>query len=108
MEKMIVYLGSDHVIQQPCFGLREHTLRLATTREAAIRQACRRHAAGILNAYLLDLGRLTVKTPEQEAPNGPGSYDVLLPEGTDSYLSLCSEQAIHSLEFSSASFVSMQ
>lgn len=108
MEKMIVYLGSDHVIQQPCFGLRENTLRLATSREAAIRQACRRQAAGILNAYVLDLDRLSVKSPNQEVLSGFDAFDVLLPDETDSHVCLCSETAVQSLEFASASFVSLQ
>ena len=44
MEKIYVYLGSDHVIQHPSFELREKRLNLSTSRNAAIHQACSKDA----------------------------------------------------------------
>ena len=46
MEKILVYLGSDHVIQHPSFGVRENILKLTTDREVAISQACVQDAVG--------------------------------------------------------------
>ena len=40
MEKILVYLGSDHVIQHPSFGVRENILKMTTDREVAVSQAC--------------------------------------------------------------------
>lgn len=106
MEKIYVYLGSDHVIQQPHFGLREKKLNLSTSKDAAIHQACSHDAAGVLNTYVLDLDALCVKAPEQEVLNGFDSYDVVLPQEATQYnISLCSEAALRSLVFTDASFV---
>ena len=106
MEKIYVYLGSDHVIQQPHFGVRETSLSLSTSRDAAIHQACSHDAAGVLNTYVLDLDALSVKAPGQEVMNGFESFDVVLPkEKGDCFLSICSENALHSLQFTNASFV---
>lgn len=30
MDRLYLYIGSDHVIQKPSFGIRENTLRVAT------------------------------------------------------------------------------
>lgn len=106
MEKIYVYLGSDHVIQQPCFGVRKTTLNLSTSREAAISQACAHDAAGVLNTYTLDLDALSVKAPGQEVLGGFESYDVELPREADSCcICLCSEAALASLVFTDATFV---
>lgn len=66
MEKILVYLGSDHVIQHPTFGVRENVLNMTTDRETAISQACKQDAAGVINTYYLDLDSLSVKAPEQQ------------------------------------------
>ena len=106
MEKIYVYLGSDHVIQQPCFGVRKTTLILSTSREAAISQACAHDAAGVLNTYTLDLDQLSVKAPGQEVLGGFESYDVVLPRDAEGcFISICSETALHRLEFADATFV---
>lgn len=106
MEKIYVYLGSDHVIQEPRFGVHERKLTLSTDREAAIHQACSHDAAGVLNIYTLDLDTLCVKTPDQEVMRGFDTFDVVLPkESADCSISICSETALKSLVFASASFV---
>ena len=61
MEKILVYLGSDHVIQHPSFGVRENILKMTTDREVAISQACEQDAAAVINTYSLDLDSLSVK-----------------------------------------------
>ena len=53
MEKILVYLGSDHVIQHPCFGVRENILKMTTDREVAISQACEQDAAGLSMPIIL-------------------------------------------------------
>lgn len=106
MEKILVYLGSDHVIQRPCFGVRENILKMTTDREVAISQACEQDAAGIINTYYLDLDSLSVKAPEQQVLNGFDGYDVVIPQEESScYISICSEAALNSLVFTNASFV---
>ena len=107
MEKILVYLGSDHVIQHPCFGVRENILKMTTDREVAISQACEQDAAGIINAYYLDLDSLSVKAPEQQVLDGFDFYDVVIPqEESEEYISICSEAELKSLVFENASFVS--
>ena len=107
MEKILVYLGSDHVIQHPCFGVRENILKMTTDREVAISQACEQDAAGIINAYYLDLDSLSVKAPEQQVLDGFDFYDVVIPqEESEEYISICSEAGLKSLVFENASLVS--
>lgn len=102
MEKIFVYLGSDHVIQQPVFDLREKKLTLSATREAAVRQACSQDAAGIVNVYALDLESLRVHGGQQENAR---DCDVALPGNGN--IAICSEAALQALEFSGATFVCM-
>ena len=107
MEKILVYLGSDHVIQHPSFGVRENILKMTTDRDVAISQACEQDAAGVINTYFLDLDSLSVKAPEQQVLDGFESFDVVIPqEEAACYISICSEAAINSLVFENASFVS--
>lgn len=107
MEKILVYLGSNHVIQHPCFGVRENILNMTTDREAAISQACKQDAAGVVNSYYLDLDALSVKAPEQQVLDGFDCYDVVIQqEDSAEYISICSEAALNSLVFENASFVS--
>ena len=104
MEKILVYLGSDHVIQHPSFGVRENILKMTTDREVAISQACEQDAAGVINTYSLDLDSLSVKAPEQQVLNGFDGYDVVIPqEEAACYISICSEAALNSLVFTNAS-----
>lgn len=106
MEKILVYLGSDHVIQHPSFGVRESVLKMTTNREVAISQACKQDAAGVINTYYLDLDSLSVKAPEQQVLSGFDGYDVVIPqEESACYISICSETALNSLVFTNASFV---
>lgn len=105
MEKILVYLGSDHVIQHPTFGVRENVLNMTTDRETAISQACKQNAAGVINTYYLDLDSLSVKAPEQQVLEGFDSYDVVIPQdGSGRYVSICTEAALNSLVFANASF----
>ena len=107
MEKILVYLGSDHVIQHPSFGVRERVMKMATDRKAAVFQACKQDAAGVVNSYYLDLDSLSVKAPEQQVLDGFDCYDVVIPqEESAGYISVCSETALNSLVFTNASFVS--
>ena len=107
MDKILVYLGSDHVIQHPSFGVRENILRMTTNREVAVSQACEQDAAGVINTYYLDLDSLSVKAPEQQVLNGFDGYDVVIPqEESACYIPTCSEAALKSLVFTNASFVS--
>ena len=107
MEKILLYLGSNHVIQHPCFGVRENILKMTTDRDVAISQACEQDAAGVINTYFLDLDSLSVKAPEQQVLDGFESFDVVIPqEEAACYISICSEAAINSLVFENASFVS--
>lgn len=80
MEKILVYLGSDHVIQHPSFGVRENILKMTTDREVAVSQACEQDAAGVINTYYLDLDSLSVKAPEQQVLSGFDGYDVVIPK----------------------------
>lgn len=105
MEKILVYLGSDHVIQHPSFGVRENILKLTTDREVAISQACEQDAAGVINTYYLDLDSLSVKVPGQQVLNGFDGYDVVISQEAASYIAICSEAALNSLVFTNASFV---
>ena len=85
MEKILVYLGSDHVIQHPFFGVRENVLKMTTDREVAISQACEQDAAGVINTYYLDLDSLSVKVPGQQVLNGFDGYDVVIPQEEAAY-----------------------
>lgn len=106
MDRITVYLGSDHVIQQPGFEWKQDRLRVFTSPGDAAKQACRHTAAGIVNAYQIDLDALQVKAPHQQILNGFDCYDVEIPaDPADSRLSLCSEHALRSLTFLDASFV---
>lgn len=106
MEKILVYLGSDHVIQKPKFGLQETKLNVTTDKEAARVQACLHNAAGIVNSYLLDLDTLCVKAPNQAALEGFDRFDVEIPDNSaEHHIFLCTAEALSSLEFDGASFV---
>lgn len=107
MNSLVVYLGSDHVIQEPGFDFRKNSLRLAANAESAIEQACRRNAAGILNSYRLDLDALNVRGLRQEAISGFEDFDVVFASDAEGeFVSLRSRSALDSLMFLSASFVS--
>lgn len=106
MEKILVYLGSDHVIQKPKFGLRQTKLNVTTDKETARIQACVHNAAGIVNAYHLNLDALCVKAPNQTMLTGFDRFDVELPvDSDDKSISLCTAEALNCLEFDEASFV---
>lgn len=103
---MLLYIGSDHVIQHPRFDIQQQSLSITTNPQDAICAACRRDTAGVLNSYQLDLDAVVVKAPGQEVLSGFDSYDVLLPEDpSDCRIALCSLQALDALQFVGASFV---
>lgn len=105
MEKILVYLGSDHVIHHPTFGIRETILNLATSREAAIAKARHKDSTVVLSSYYLDLDALHVKAPKQLVMDGFDNFDVIIHDSKkSSMISLCSEAALKSLEFASACF----
>lgn len=106
MDKILVYLGSDHVIQHPSFDVREKILKLTTDREVAIAQACGQDAVGVINAYSLNLDSLSVKAPEQQVLKGFDGYDVvILQDESACDISICTENALNALVFTNASFV---
>ena len=47
MSYLTVYLGSDHVIQQPGFEYQKNSLSVSSDPADAIRVACRRNAKGL-------------------------------------------------------------
>ena len=106
MGKILVYLGSDHVIQHPSFGVRENILKMTTNREVAISRACEQDAPGVINNDSLVRDSLFVKAPEQQVLNGFDGCNVVIPqEEAACYISICSEAALKSLVFTNASFV---
>lgn len=103
---MILYIGSDHVIQNPEFDCQQQSLSITLNPQDAIRTACRRDAAGVLNSYQLDLDAVVVKEPGQQVLPGFENYDVVLPDDpTDNRVALCSRHALDALQFVEASFV---
>ena len=103
---MILYIGSDHVIQNPGFDFQQQSLSITSNPQEAICSACRRDAAGVLNTYQLDLNAVTVKVPGQQVLSGFDSYDVILPEDpSGNRIALCSRHALDALQFMGASFV---
>lgn len=106
MRYLTVYLGSDHVIQQPGFDFQKKSLSVTSNRKEAVRTACRRNPVGVLNTYQIDLDAVCVKAPGQQVLQGFESYDVLLPEDpADHRMALCSSHALKLLQFVGASFV---
>lgn len=103
MEKILVYLGSDHVIQHPSFGVRENAMMMTTDRKAAISQACKQDATGVVNSYYLDLDSLSIKAPEQQVLDGFDCYDKVIPqEELAGYISIRSEAWLKFLLFENA------
>lgn len=106
MNYLTVYLGSDHVIQQPGFDLQKKFLSVTSNLHDAIQAACKKDAVGVLNTYLIDLDSVCVKAPSQQVLSGFGTYDVLLSDDpAENNVSLCSIHALDSLHFVGASFV---
>lgn len=89
MRNLIVYLGSDHVVQRPGFDFQKNTLSMTCNFRDAAAQACKRNAAGILNTYRIDLDLLSDK-------------DIVF---FNDQVTLCSMDAINALVFIGASFV---
>ena len=107
MDRLYLYIGSDHVIQKPSFDVRQNSVCVATNATKAIQQVCKKNAAGILNTYRLDLDTLCVKAPHKQILEGFESYDIAFSSDTmDEYVSLYSQKALNSLVFLNASFVS--
>lgn len=104
MEMKTVYLGSDHVIQRPRFGIREKKLSVFTDSAAGRKQATKTSAAGVLNSYQIDLDTLTVKYENQETLDGFDRFDIIMAE--DNRLTLCTSRALDAMQFMGAHFVS--
>ena len=60
MSSMILYIGSEHVIQEPHFDVMKDSLRAETDRSIGVQKACQRFQAGVLNSYRLNLQPLTI------------------------------------------------
>lgn len=52
---MILFIGSDHVIQQPSSDFQKDTLFLTADSAIAAQYACASNAAGVINVYQLDM-----------------------------------------------------
>lgn len=58
MQKMTVFYGTDHVVMKPTLGLCGEAVYMAMDEGAAVKQACQKNAAGIINTYQLDIDSL--------------------------------------------------
>ena len=88
MDDMIVFIGSDHVIQSPCIDPVSRELILYTDKAAAT--ACCPFTAGVLNAYSLNPTKL-----EEEGVSQLG----------ESEIRIISPDAARALSFLGACFV---
>ncbi len=86
---LTLYIGSDPVILNPSFDFQKNKLSATTDHDHAVRQACRRDAAGVLNTYRIDL--------DSVAEN-----DVVIEQDR---ITICSLDALDALNFVGASFV---
>lgn len=106
MSFLTVYLGSDHVIQQPGFDFRKDYLSVTTNSQEAIRAATKNNIVGVLNTYQIDLDTVCVKTPGQQSLDGFDHFDVLLSDDSADYsVTICSMHGLSALQFVGASFV---
>lgn len=58
MREITIFYGTDHVVMKPTLGLCGEAVYMATDASAAVKQACQKNAAGIINTYLLDIDSL--------------------------------------------------
>lgn len=58
MQKMTLLYGTDHVVMKPTLGLCGEAIYMATGERTAVKQACQKNAAGIINTYHLDIDSL--------------------------------------------------
>lgn len=105
MSSMILYIGSEHVIQEPHFDVLKDALRAETDRSIGVQKACQHFQAGVLNSYRLNLQPLTViNGSESEQVN---DADIVLYENSDDrFVSIRSTKALKQLTFLGATFVS--
>lgn len=90
MEDIIVFLGSDHVIQKPQLDPVSHDLLLYTDKAAAAKTC--RYAAGVLNTYRLNMATLQTKSIAAEGCSG---------------IRILSPDALSSLSFLDAGFITL-
>lgn len=88
MEDIIVFLGSDHVIQAPSLNPTSRDLLLYTDKAAAA--ACCPFTAGVLNAYLLNAAKLSKGSVSRTGESG---------------IRLLSQDALPALSFLGAGFI---
>lgn len=84
-----LYIGSDHVIMNPSFDFQKNKLSVTTDPDNAVRHACRRDAAGVLNTYRIDLDSVSKNDVIME-------HDIV---------TLYSPDALNAIKFVGASFV---
>lgn len=58
MQKMTIFYGTDHVVMRPTLGLCGEAVYMATDERTAVKQACQKNAAGIIDTYRLDIDSL--------------------------------------------------
>ena len=104
MNSMILYIGSEHVIQEPHFDLMQDSLRAESDRDTGTRKACQRDYAGVLNTYRLDLQSLNVIQQSEGADSAEADVVICKNPG-DSYVSIRSQKALKQLSFLGACFV---
>lgn len=105
MSSMILYIGSEHVIQEPHFDVMKGSLRAETDRSIGVQKACQRFQAGVLNSYSLNLQPLTIINGSESEQ--VYDADVVMYENSDDhFVSIRSTKALKQLRFLGATFVS--
>lgn len=92
MQKMTLFYGTDHVVMKPTLGLCGEAVYMATDERPAVKQACQKNAAGIINTYCLDIDSL-------------GDDDLTMEDG---FAILHTVNAVDSLTFIGASLTHRQ
>lgn len=106
MSYLTVYLGSDHVIQQPEYDFQKDYLTVTLNSNDAIRSACKNNAVGVLNSYRIQLDSICVHTQTSQTPDNSIPVDVIVSDDpTNKKVFLCTEKALEQLSFLGASFV---
>lgn len=105
MSRMILYIGSEHVIQEPHFDVMKDSLRVETDRSIGMQKACQHFQAGVLNSYSLNLQPLTIINGSESEQ--VYDADVVMYENSDDhFVSIRSPKALKQLTFLGAAFVS--
>lgn len=88
MRNVTLYLGSDHVIQQPEFPVNERQICLYRNAKDAVHEACKISATSVLNSYTIDMDMVS-------------DADVIC---THNKFTILADDGLNALCFASASF----